>query len=313
MWSKPMTNTNNQNRDKRNNAPVTRNAASARNREDVITMTLTAPCESAILKDFMGRSQGLMQTMFERVGALKQMVAKDAKLLKMINLWQETNITIAAKQIGEIATRREAIELEMGDELQIPNLTIPDWSFTFEVVHPICREMTKIIGDVNEEIKANERLFFAGIMDEEGVERVKRETLSAMSGVIDRIAKATRPGKRVATDGLKSSYSPSQLAAYIRKGFRLDFADAPQSYISLIEEYEQKTSMYKTIVDRSTPVEVGQVTQVKAETIASTESPHVEASPKTAKKVPVSNVAPTVKKTPKTKKAAIQTKDKKVA
>jgi hypothetical protein len=295
-----MTSTNNQNTDRRKNPSLTRDAAPARIREDVITMTLTAPCESAILKDFMGRSQGLMQTMFERVGALKQMVAKDAKLLRMINLWQETNITIATKQIGEIETRREAIELEMGDDLQIPNLTIPDWSFTFEVVHPICREMTNLIGNVNEEIKANERLFFAGVMDEEGVERVKRETLSAMSGVIDRIAKATRPGKRVSTDNIKSSYSPSQLAAYIRKGFRLDFADAPQSYISLIEEYEQKTSMYKTIVDRSAPVEAG---QVKAD----------KALPDTGKDVPVSSVAETAKKASKTDKAATQTKDKKVA
>ena len=192
------------------------------------------------------------------------MVSKDKGLLKMIRGWQGTNIKIAKKQLEEMSVRREAIELEMGDELVMPELNIPNWQLTFQVTHPICHEMIKLINSVNAEIKVNERLFFAGVMDEEGLERVKREALSTMSGVIDRIAKATSPGKRVPTEKQKGGYSPAQLAAHIRKGFRLDFADAPQTFMDLIAEYEESTSSFKTNVSRK-PTEENKVTEEKKE------------------------------------------------
>lgn len=214
----------------------------------VITMTLKAPCESAILHDYMERYEGLLVTMFERLGGLLQLIKRDQTLLEMVRLWHRTSLGIANAQLAELQVRREALEMQLDEDVEIPHLEYPaNWNLEFVVTHPIAHDLVKLVKGVNEEIKANEALFFAGAVTDEYLERVKNETVSILSGVSDRIAKATSPGKRVAKGSEQKVYSAIELANYIRNGFRLEFSDIPQAYASHIAEYEKQTAAFKTV------------------------------------------------------------------
>lgn len=199
-------------------------------------MTLTAPCESAILHEYMEQYQGLMTSMFERIGGLRQLVRRDTALLDMISLWHKTSLGITQKQLEAIRQRRETLELQIGDGVTLPDINVPeDWKLSFVVTHPIAHDLVKLVKDINEEIKANEALFYAGLINEEAIERINNETVFLLSGVTDRIAKATRPGKRKAKGEDRMIYSAIGLAEHIRKGFRLDFADIPLEYADHIK------------------------------------------------------------------------------
>ena len=229
-----------------NNAP--RKDADYKSR--VINMTLTAPCESAILHEYMVQYQGLMTSMFERIGGLRQLVRRDTALLDMISLWHKTSLGITQKQLEAIRQRRETLELQIGDGVTLPDINVPeDWKLSFVVTHPIAHDLVKLVKDINEEIKANEALFYAGLINEEAIERINNETVFLLSGVTDRIAKATRPGKRKAKGEDRMIYSAVGLAEHIRKGFRLDFADIPLEYADHIKEYEEETAGFKTLKD----------------------------------------------------------------
>lgn len=243
----------------------TRKEADYKNR--VINMTLTAPCESSILHEYMEQYQGLMVSMFERLGGLRQLVRRDTALLDMITLWHKTSLDITKKQLLEIRERRETLQMDLTDEIILPEINVPDdWKLTFVVTHPIAHDLVKLVKDINDEIRANEALFYAGIINEEAIERVNNETVALLSGVTDRIAKATRPGKRKAKGEDRMVYSAVGLAEHIRKGFRLDFADIPLEYADHIKEYEEETSAFKTLKKNDAPKEKVETSTVKAET-----------------------------------------------
>ena len=139
----------------------------------VINMTLTAPCESAILHEYMEQYQGLMTSMFERIGGLRQLVRRDSALLDMITLWHKTSLGITQKQLLAMRERRETLQMEITDGVTLPEINVPeDWKLTFVVTHPIAHDLVKLVKDINEEIKANEVLFYAGLINEEAIERL---------------------------------------------------------------------------------------------------------------------------------------------
>lgn len=222
----------------------------------VINMTLTAPCESAILHEYMEQYQGLMTSMFERIGGLRQLVRRDSALLDMISLWHKTSLGITQKQLLAMRERRETLEMEIAGGATLPDINVPeDWKLNFVVTHPIAHDLVNLVKDINEEIKANEALFYAGLINEEAIERINNETVFLLSGVTDRIAKATRPGKRKAKGEDRMIYSAVGLAEHIRKGFRLDFADIPLEYADHVKEYEEETAAFKTLKKIDAPEE----------------------------------------------------------
>ncbi|MBE1299712.1 MAG: hypothetical protein GJ680_07380 [Alteromonadaceae bacterium] len=209
-----------------------------------LTMTLEVAVSSAMLQNYFEKAQGLTVSMFERIGALQAMLAKDKPLIEMVKLWQQTNMQIAKEQIVEIAIRREAIEIAHPD-VTFPKFTTPkEWGISFEATHPALHDLREVLETLNAELSAMERLFMMRVIDETEVERCKTATITILSGLTDRIAKATYPGKRQQASG--SFYSPAKLTGHIRNGFRLEFEDAPNAFIDLIKEYEEKTSAFKT-------------------------------------------------------------------
>ncbi|MDC8832854.1 hypothetical protein [Alteromonas gilva] len=213
---------------------------------NAVTMTLKVPCDSAILHSYMERVQPLTLAMFERLGSLKRMLVKDRPLTEMVTKWQSTNMQIAYEQLEEIRIRRETVVLTGAPD--VPQINVPEsYGFTFEASHPIVHDMVNLVKAINHELKENEALYFAGVIDDVYFERLKTQTVYTLSGVTDRIAKATSPGKR--KEGGK--YAPELLVKHIRGGYRLDFADVPSSFLALVEEYEAETAAMKTLVNRT--------------------------------------------------------------
>lgn len=200
--------------------------------DKVVTMKLPVSYESTILHEYLTYSQGTMLGMFERLGGLLRMLSKDAKLTESVRLWQTLNINICEKQLSEITARREI--LVMGMDIELPEISTPDdYRVEFIASHPIAHDMVKLIKSVNDELRENEALYMGGVIDDSDYENLKAQTVTVLSGVVDRIAKATFPGKR---EG--GGYSPLQLAKHIRNGNRLEFADVPLSVRDIISEYE---------------------------------------------------------------------------
>ena len=102
---------------------------------------------------------------------------------------------------------------------------------TFVVTHPIAHDLVTLVKDINEE----------------AIERINNETVALLSGVTDRIAKATRPGKRKAKEEDRMIYAAVGLAEHILKGFKLDFADIPLEHPEHIKVCKEETAFLKTL------------------------------------------------------------------
>tara|TARA_R110002167_G_scaffold187363_1_gene388511 strand:+ start:379 stop:1212 length:834 start_codon:yes stop_codon:yes gene_type:complete len=197
--------------------------------DKVATMKLPERYESTILHDYLTYSQGIM---LERMGGLLRMLSKDVKLTESVREWQKLNLAICTKQLADMTGRREV--LTTGMEIDLPEISIPDSYYVeFIASHPVVHGMIKTIKAVSNELRESEALYMGGIIDDADYENLKAQTVTVLSGVVDRIAKATFPGKR---EG--GGYSPAQLAKYIREGNRLEFADVPASVRDIIADYE---------------------------------------------------------------------------
>jgi hypothetical protein len=257
--------------------------------DKVVTMKLPVSYESTILHEYLTYSQGTMLAMFERLGGLLRMLSKDAKLTESVRVWQTLNLDICKKQLSEITTRREM--LVMGMDIELPEINTPDsYKVDFIASHPIAHDMVKLIKSVNDELRENEALYMGGVIDDSDYESLKAQAVKVLSGVVDRIAKATFPGKR---DG--GGYSPELLAKYIRNGNRLEFADVPANVRDIISEYAQATNQAESSPDTQKVVESSPDTQKVIESSPDTQKV-IESSPDTQKVV----------EEPKTKKAVVK-------
>lgn len=238
--------------------------------DKVVTMKLPVSYESTILHEYLTYSQGTMLAMFERLGGLLRMLSKDTLLTKSVRQWQSLNLDICRKQLSEITARREI--LVMGMDIELPEINMPDsYKVEFVASHPIAHDMIKLIKAVSDELRENEALYMGGVIDDSDYEGLKAQAVTVLSGVVDRIAKATFPGKR---EG--GGYNPAELAKYIRNGNRLKFADVPANVRDIIAEYEQ-------VEDEQTAVDVKTSDVAKAP--ASKEVITKKANPKSNNKV----------------------------
>ena len=182
---------------------------------------------------------------FHRIGGLKQMIGKDSQLLKMVNGWQHTNMEIANSQIQELELRNEAVLMD--DSVEIPEISVPDeWRVRYESRFPIAHEYMNLIKKLDTALEGLESLYYSGVVDEPALDKGKHLAVAVIAGVAQRISKATTPGKRVNNDNGNSRYTPKQMMAYIRDGFRLDFSDVGNEYRELVNDYQEATSAFKT-------------------------------------------------------------------
>lgn len=196
---------------------------------------------SGIMMDLMRKNADWVLEKFQRFGGLRHMLARDPLLTEMINLWQATNMKIGYVLIEDLEQRYEAIELAV--EPEIPVIEVPDdWFWDVEARFPIVHDYVKLVRKLDAAMDRLEGLHLAGAVDESEVLKGKHAAIQILTGVGQRMAKATLPGKR----SENNRYSARTMNDFIREGWRLEILDFPFELREMVEEYEAKTAAFKS-------------------------------------------------------------------
>ncbi|MAA94517.1 MAG: hypothetical protein CML22_07400 [Rheinheimera sp.] len=196
------------------------------------TITLPFQYTSDIMHEYILLNQSKMLDAYERLAALLRMLVNAPELHNDVKGWITKNTQIADAQLNELTSQRLAI-LEQSGDIEFPEIKIPDSYHTqFEASHPIANMMIATLRRVDTELNECEKLYMALLIDDVEYRRLFNQATNVIRGSVDRIFKATNPGRRKEN----GRYSPGQLAAWIREGNKLIFADVPQSLTYLIEE-----------------------------------------------------------------------------
>lgn len=206
-----------------------------------ITFDINFEYHSNIMNSFVtnpkGRNLGVLFGMFERLGGLLRLVSRDKEINEMVKAWIKTNDAIAEAQIAELKESREIIEEGVED---LPMVNIPStYSVKIEASHPILNKMSDVLRAVNCELMGYEKLYFAGLIDDEEYRRTEVSALGVLGGLIDRIAKATKPGQRKG-----GRFNQQEFYRVLRQGHILQFVDVPSDCREAVEKYNKE---YKSI------------------------------------------------------------------
>lgn len=196
------------------------------------TISLPFQYTSDIMHEYILLNQSKMLDAYERLAALLRMLVNAPDLHNDVKGWIVKNTQIADAQLNELTGQRLAI-LEHAGHVDFPQIKIPDSYHTeFEASHPIANMMIATLLRVDAELNECEKLYMALIIDDVEYRTLFNQATNVIRGSVDRIFKATNPGRRKDT----GRYSPGLLAAWIREGNKLIFADVPQNLSYLIEE-----------------------------------------------------------------------------
>jgi len=194
------------------------------------TLNLELVYGSDILHEYLQMNQSTMLSAYERIAGLMRMVSNDKTAYRHVSTWVNHNVQICQEQVKELQAQREAIVEDLGaDDMQI-SINVPDdYHTTFEASHPIAHKMLAILLLVDNELNQSEELFLGGLIDDEAYGKLRNQATTIVRGSVDRIFKATTPGMRN-----NGRYSPQELAAWIRQGNQLMFADLPQRFEHIV-------------------------------------------------------------------------------
>ena len=217
----------------------------------VTKISFKVDIKSTVLKEYLEKNTGLIITVYGRIGGLLRMTSDTAQVYQMVKDWNTTNIKIAEHQVDDIAGQVEAIELSLDDgELHGVDIKRPPATqFEWTVNHPIFNGLKKIILMADKEIIKAETLYFIGEIDDLQYRSLQSQVVNMMSGLLERVRKATSPGKRNVEGGVR--YTPAQLLKHIRQGgYRLEFFDIPSTLRELSEEYNARYASMKAIAEQ---------------------------------------------------------------
>lgn len=196
------------------------------------TLSLKLNYTSDIMHEYLLLNQSKMLDAYERIAALLRMVATTPELFKHVNEWVTKNGEIAQAQLAELSAQRQTIAEKVGD-IDAPSINIPDtYNTTFEASHPIAHTMVAMLKLVDGELSECETLYLSGAIDDLQYKQLFNQATSVIRGSVDRIFKATLPGRRKG-DG---RYNPAQLAAWLREGNKMLFVDLPHHLSHIVED-----------------------------------------------------------------------------
>ena len=196
------------------------------------TLSLKLDYTSDIIHEYLQLNQSKMLDAYERIAALLRMVSSTPDLFQHVNDWVTKNGEIAQAQLSELATQRQGIAEKVG-ETEAPSINIPDsYKTTFEASHPIAHTMIAMLRMVDAELSECETLYLSGAIDDVQYKQLFNQATSVIRGSVDRIFKATLPGKRKG-DG---RYNPAQLAAWLREGNKMLFTDIPHHLAHIVKD-----------------------------------------------------------------------------
>jgi hypothetical protein len=213
----------------------------------------TTKLSSGLLREYFSKNTGLMIKVYGRIGGLLRMTSDNTVINAMVSDWASTNIEIAVAQVEEIEAQHEAAMLAAGvaskDESGVvvdrPNPLDVNWV----VNHPSFHALRKLISKIDEAIVKAEDLYYEGIMDDIQFRSLQAQAINIIGGILDRIRKATAPGKRTTKDVTR--YVPAELSKHIREGgYRLEFFDVPASVRQMTQEYDARHSAMKSLIEQ---------------------------------------------------------------
>lgn len=196
------------------------------------TIALPFTYTSDIMHEYILLNQSKMLDAYERLAALLRMLSTSADLHAEVKTWINKNTEIANAQLNDLTTQRMAI-LDQAGEIEFPTINVPDgYKTQFEASHPIANLMVATLRRVDSELSECEKLYMALLIDDLEYRRLFNQATNVIRGMVDRIFKATTPGRRKDN----GRYSPAQLANWLREGNKLIFADVPQNLAYIIED-----------------------------------------------------------------------------
>lgn len=196
------------------------------------TIELTLNFKSDMMNQYlMGNTRQILMA-FERLAQIFRLTSDTPSAYQVVKEWQASNIEICEKQLEALAAQREIIEKKLEVEAEEPK-TPESYKVKFEFSHPVGRQIYDLMKSVDEELDAIEYIFLAGAIDDIEYRAAKMQAMSILRGCIDRIYKATSPGKR---EG--GQFDTKYFAQLLREGHEMGKGvDKPLEF----QEKEQKT------------------------------------------------------------------------
>lgn len=196
------------------------------------TILLPFSYQSDIMHEYIQLNQSKMLDAYERLAALLRMISTTPVIYQEVKDWIGKNTQIADAQLSELTSQRLSI-LEQAEDVEFPTINVPaTYETKFEASHPIANMMLATLRRVDTELAECEKLYLALLIDDLQYRQLFTQATNVIRGSVDRIFKATTPGRRKDN----GRYSPAQLSAWLREGNKLMFNDVPSNLSYIIED-----------------------------------------------------------------------------
>jgi hypothetical protein len=205
---------------------------------------------SDYMRGYVDENIGSLIMLYGRIGGLLRLVDTDVRLSSMVEDWILYNERITVHQQGESKAQLEQIQMqsfgmtEIEMEIERPQALKSTWA----VNHSSFTGLIRILISLDAFLVESEETYFKGLMSDVQMRQLTLQVQSIISSYLERILKATSPGRRVVDE--KYKYSNRELYKHIKDaGYRLEFFTLPKDLSSLVEEYNNRYSRYKSLVD----------------------------------------------------------------
>jgi len=189
------------------------------------TIEVTLKFKSDMMNNYLMNNTRSILIAFERLAQIYRLTSDSKKAYEHVRDWQLGNMQICQTQLDELIVQRETIQKQM--ELQTIAPNIPDsYEVIFEFSHPVGLQVYNLMQSVDSELDEIELIFLAGGIDDLEYQSAKQQAMSILRGCIDRIYKATSPGKREGGE-----FDTKRFVQMLREGYQMDNGvDKPRAF-----------------------------------------------------------------------------------
>jgi len=204
--------------------------------------------KSDFMREYIGKNIGSLIMLYGRLGALLRLVDSDMRLSSMVEDWISYNEKISYHQLSETRVQLEQIQMQAFDMVEIEmQIDRPEpLKSVWKVNHSSFTSLIRLMLTLDKFLMESEDVYFKGMMSDVQMRQLTLQVQNIISSYLERILKATSPGRRIVNDDYK--YSNRELAKHIKDaGYRLEFHTLPKELESLVAEYNERYSRYKSL------------------------------------------------------------------
>ena len=216
---------------------------------DITRIKYETKMQSDFMRDYIGKNIGSLIMLYGRLGALLRLVDSDTRLSSMVEDWIAYNEKISYHQLDESKAQLEQIQMQSFDKLDIemeierPSPLVSTW----KVNHSSFTNLIRLMMNLDAFLVESEEVYFKGLMSDVQMRQLSTQVQNVISTYLERILKATSPGRRMVNEQYK--YSNRELGRHIKDaGYRLEFHTLPKDLEEIVGEYNDRYSRYKSLV-----------------------------------------------------------------